>query len=84
MTRYKVVLNILICNRGQHDFMEACGFGDVDYGVNNVLSFTTTTKPTMKYINNMIDKLNSTKDHKEFDVYYAGVSLNRVEVIADD
>ena len=84
MTRYKVVLNILICNRGQHDFMESCGFGDVDYGVNNELSFTTTTKPTMKYINNMIDKLNSTKDHKEFDCYYARPLLNRVEVIADD
>lgn len=83
MTRYKVVFDVIECDRIPNTFMNNCGFSG-DYGIKKQLSYVTSTKPTMKYINNMIDKLNSTKEHREFDVYYAGVSLNRVEVIADD
>lgn len=84
MTRYKVVLNILICNRGQHDFMECCGFGDVDYGIKGQVSYSTTTKPTKKYIEKMVSTINSTKDHREFDTYYTAAKLCRVEVETDD
>jgi hypothetical protein len=83
MTRYKVVFDVVECDRIPNTFMNNCGFSE-DYGIKKQISYVTSTKPTNKYINTMIDKMNCTKDCEEFNVYYAGVSLNRVEVIADD
>ena len=81
---YKLFFTALMCNRFCSKFMKMCDLGVEDVGVEVVISFITSEKPTKEYIDKIIKIHESTKDYKELEKYFANVKLDRIEVVADE
>ena len=81
---YKLFFTAIMCDRLCSKFMKMCDLGVEDVGVEVVMSFVTSEKPTKEYIDKIIKIHESTKDYKELEKYFANVKFDRIEVVSNE
>ena len=79
--KYKLVFDVIQCDRVYSNFIRGCDLGISDYGVVGKVSFSTETEPTDEYIDKIIKILEKTKEEKSLEKYFVNVKLNRIEVV---
>lgn len=82
--KYKLFFDVVLCDRLYSNFMRGCDLGIEEVGTSGTVSFTTSEEPTEEYIEKMIKHLESTKQHKELEIYYACVKHTRTEMVENE
>ena len=81
---YKYYFNAILCDRFCCNFIKACDLGINEYGEAITISFKTNTEPTKKNIDKIEKILNSTKNEKSLDKYYANVKFEKAEIVIEE
>ena len=81
---YKYYFNAVLCDRFCCNFIRGCDLGIDEYGKSIVISFKTDKEPTKENIAKIESILNSTKDEKSLETYYANVKFDRAEVVVKE
>ena len=81
---YKYYFNAILCDKFCCNFIRGCDLDIDEYGKAITISFKTNTMPTKKNIDKIEKLLNSTKNEKSLDKYYANAKFEKAEIIIEE